>query len=171
MTFTFCPNCGTRLTPRHIEGRHRPACPNCSFVHYNNPLPCVGVLALDEGRVLLIKRAVAPFKGYWDIPGGFLEADEHPYAGAQRELREETGLEIEPTELLGFFMDLYGPDEEPTLNICYLAEVLSGEPRPGSDAVALQWFPLDALPEKIAFNWERDALALLRERLQTGGKQ
>ncbi|MDH4179035.1 MAG: NUDIX hydrolase [Armatimonadota bacterium] len=166
MTFTFCPKCGARLEARRIEDRDRPTCPGCGFVHYNNALPCVGVLALKQGNVLLVKRAVEPFKGYWDIPGGFLESDEHPYVGAKREFLEETGLKIEPTEVLGFFMDIYGEDEEPTLNICLLARVTGGQERAGSDAVGLEWFPLDALPQNIAFNWEREALDLLAQRLE-----
>ena len=171
MLYTFCPKCGTRLATRRIEDRDRPVCPGCGFVHYNNALPCVGVLAVDKGDVLLVERAVEPFKGYWDIPGGFLESDEHPAAGAKREFLEETGLEIEPTEVLGFFMDTYGEDEEPTLNICLVARIAGGKERAGSDAVSLRWFPLDALPDNIAFNWEQKALSILRRWMGAPDKQ
>jgi 8-oxo-dGTP diphosphatase len=170
MPYSFCPRCAARLTPRRLEGRSRPVCPDCGFVDYNNPLPCVGVLALDHGKVLLVKRAVEPFKDYWDIPGGFLESDEHPDVGARREFLEETGLHIEPAEALGFFMDTYGQDQEPTLNICLLARVVGGEQHAGSDAADLRWFPLDGLPDGIAFNWERRALDLLIERLRSAGR-
>ena len=112
-------------------------------------------------QVLLVRRAVEPFRGYWDIPGGFLESGEHPAAGARREVREETGLEIEPTEVLGFFMDVYGPEQEPTLNICYLSRIIGGEEKAGSDAAETRWFLLDQLPEQLAFAWEREALDLL----------
>jgi len=114
-----------------------------------------------SARVLLVKRAVEPFRGYWDIPGGFLESGEHPADGARREILEETGLLIEPTEVLGFFMDVYGPEDEPTLNICYLARVVGGEEKAGSDAAEMRWFPVDQLPKQIAFRWEREALDLL----------
>ena len=166
MPYTFCPQCATRLSPRTLDGVERLVCSECGWVFYDNSLPCVGVLALREGKVLLVKRAVPPFEGYWDIPGGFLESGEHPEEGARREFLEETGLHIEPTELLGFFMDVYGEEEQPTLNVCYLARLKGGEEKAGSDAADIGWFPLDALPERIAFNWEQEALALLRERIR-----
>ena len=59
-------------------------------------------LALDaEGRVLLGRRAFEPHLGRWDLPGGFLDEEEHPRDCVRRELREEAGVEIEPLELLG----------------------------------------------------------------------
>jgi ADP-ribose pyrophosphatase YjhB (NUDIX family) len=159
--YTFCPHCGERLALRPIEGRELPACPACPFVFYNNSAPCVGVLVVDCDRVLLVKRAIEPAKGCWDVPGGFLESGEHPEAGAGRELREETGLEIELTALLGFFMAVYGEEAEPVLNICYLARATGGELGPGDDAAEAAWFALDAPPDDIAFTWVREALGML----------
>jgi len=164
--YRFCPQCATELELRRLDARDLLACPRCDFVHYNNSRPCVGVLVMDDAKVLLVERADEPFKGYWDIPGGFLEAGEHPEAGAAREMREETGLEIEVTSLLGFFMDAYGADDVPTLNICYLARIAGGEAQAGSDAVSLRWFPVEALPQKIAFTWEQEALRRLRSTLR-----
>ncbi len=179
MPYKFCPQCATPLEPREVEGRTLPACPACGWVFYNNSAPCVGVVVVRPGpgghvqenpapalreEVLLVERGIEPFKGWWDIPGGFLESGEHPAEAARREVLEETGLEIEPVEVLDFYMDVYGPENEPTLNICYLAQVVDGEERAGSDAERLGWFPLDALPDKIAFNWEREALETIRAR-------
>ncbi len=160
--YRFCPQCAHELELRPHDSRQLPTCPNCGFVHYNNSRPCVGVFVLDGGKLLLVERAEEPFRGYWDIPGGFLDSGEHPGIGAKRELREETGLEIELTGLLGFFMDVYGEEALPTLNICYLARLAGGTARAGSDAASLRWFPLDALPGNIAFAWEREALEVLR---------
>ncbi len=109
-----------------------------------------------------MKRASEPFKGYWDIPGGFLEAGEHPEVGVLREIREETGLHIRLEKLLGIFMDVYQTTGDPTLNIFYTATVTGGEARAGSDATHVQWFDLNALPEQIAFKSAHKVLALLR---------
>ena len=166
LPYTFCPQCGTRLETRSVDGRQRAACPACSFVDYQNAKPCVGVVVVDEGKVLLVERAIEPFKGYWDIPGGFLDSDEHPADAARREMLEETGLLIEPIEVLDCWMDAYGDEGFTTLNICYIARLAGGEPKAGSDATRIEWFPLDDLPEKIAFNWERAALEKLRDRLR-----
>jgi len=166
MPYTFCPKCGIRLEARSIDGRERPACPRCDFVDYENAKPCAGVLVVDRGKVLLVERAIEPYKGYWDIPGGFLDSDEHPADAAKREMLEETGLLVEPTEVLDFWVDVYGDEEFTTLNICYLARLVGGRTKAGSDATRIEWFPLDALPRDIAFNWERAALEKLRDRLR-----
>ncbi|HUU55040.1 MAG TPA: NUDIX hydrolase [Armatimonadota bacterium] len=167
MPYTFCPNCGSGLAIRTIDGKDRRACPQCEFVDYENPRPCVGVLVIDRGKVLLVARAIEPFKGYWDIPGGFLDSDEHPADAAKREMMEETGLLVEPVEVLDFWVDVYGEETFHTLNICYLARLAGGEAKAGSDATRVEWFPLDALPPNIAFNWERQALEKLRDRLRS----
>jgi len=111
-----------------------------------------------DGRALLVRRAIEPFYGYWDIPGGFLEAEEHPADCAVRELEEETGLRIRLTALLGIYVDAYGPEDGYTLNIIYLAEVVSGEPRPASDASELAWFAPHELPSDLAFRSDYRAL-------------
>ena len=164
MEYRFCPQCGAGLEVQVVHEQARPVCPDCGFIHWEHSRPCVGVLVIEGGKVLLVERAIEPFKGYWDIPGGFLEAGEHPAEGAAREMREETGLEIETTGILGIFMDVYGEAGVATLNICYLARAVGGSLRAGDDAAGIHWHPLDRLPEKIAFNWERGAMEALRER-------
>ncbi|MBI1880206.1 MAG: NUDIX hydrolase [Chloroflexi bacterium] len=162
MKYSFCPKCGSPLAVRLIDHQERLVCPDCTFIFYQNSKPCAGALIVDQGKLLLVKRAIEPFKGYWDIPGGFLEAGEHPETGVLREIFEETGLHIQLGELLGIFMDIYYTSGDPTLNIFYIASVVGGEARAGSDATHVQWFDLDALPEQIAFKSAHEVLALLR---------
>jgi 8-oxo-dGTP diphosphatase len=159
----FCPRCGSPLETVVPPGEKRPrrVCTGCGRLHYRNAKPCAGALVTREGRLLLVKRATQPFLGYWDIPGGFLEEDEHPEAGAIREVREETGLNVRPTGLFGLYMDRYERDGEGhySLNIYYLAEVVGGRERPGDEAVELAWFAADELPAEIAFDHARMVLA------------
>jgi ADP-ribose pyrophosphatase YjhB (NUDIX family) len=162
MKYSFCPKCGSPLTLDLIDQHERLVCSDCTFIFYQNSKPCVGALILDQGKLLLVKRSQEPFKGYWDIPGGFLEAGEHPEAGVLREIYEETGLHIQLDKLLGFFMDIYQTTGDPTLNIFYTATPTGGEARAGSDATHLHWFDLHALPEQIAFKSAHEVLALLR---------
>ena len=77
-----------------------------------------------------------------------------------REFLEETGLLIKPVKILGIFMDRYGKDGEYTLNIHYLAKIVSGKLKAGSDAVDFCWFEKSKLPKKIAFKNGREALNL-----------
>lgn len=164
MQYSFCPKCGHSLETRRLDGRERLVCSSCGFIFYQNSKPCVGALVVERGRVLLVQRAIEPYLGYWDIPGGFLEAGEHPETGTIRELAEETGLLVKPLEILGIYPETYGPSGQHTLSICYLAKLVGGRPRPADDVSCLEWFDLQALPEKIAFEWPHEALALLQER-------
>lgn len=153
----FCPACATPLVERKIDDRPRRVCPTCGRIHWRNAKPCAGTLIVRNGKVLLIRRTIEPFKGYWDIPGGFCEADEHPTQTAIREAHEETGLEIELTGLLGLWMDQYAGNS--TLNIYYLARPLTRILQVGDDANGAAWFAPKALPRRIAFENGKLALA------------
>jgi ADP-ribose pyrophosphatase YjhB (NUDIX family) len=150
--WTFCPRCRNEL-----EGDSaRLGCPGCGFVVYASSKPTAGALCVDDRRVLLVRRAVAPFQGFWDIPGGFLDEGEDPLEGLRRELKEETGLEIEPEHFLGIWMDRYGGDStaEATLNLYWTARVVGGEAAPADDVSELRWFDRDELPaaDELAFD-------------------
>jgi len=155
----FCPRCGEPLGTilRPGDSHPRQVCTACGRVHYRDSKPCAGVLTVRDGRLLLVRRSIEPFRGYWDIPGGFLEEGERPEAGAVREVQEETGLEVRLTRLFGFYMDRYVYQGEGgfTLNIYFLAEVVGGEERAGDDAAGLGWFGPDKLPARIAFDHVR----------------
>lgn len=148
----WCPRCGEDLR----RGDSRVECEACGFVAYASSKATAGALVEGaDGRLLLARRAKEPFEGRWDIPGGFLEEGEHPLDGLRRELREETGLEVEPLEFLGAWMDRYGGDStaEATLNLYWTARALGGEPRAADDVDDLRWFAPDELPaaEELAF--------------------
>lgn len=131
-------------------------CGACGFVAYGHSDPTASAIVVDgEGRVLLARRAFEPYAGKWDLPGGFLDEGEHPLEAVRRELAEETGLEVEPLEFVGAWIDRYGDgDEAPfTLNLYWTARVTGGTPSPADDVAELHWFRLDALPpeREIAF--------------------
>ena len=91
--FQFCPHDGSRLKPAPDDhGIPRPHCPTCDFIDYANPKSCAGALIVEEGKVLLAKRRCEPFKGMWDLPGGFIESGESAEQAVVREILEETHL-------------------------------------------------------------------------------
>jgi 8-oxo-dGTP diphosphatase len=161
----WCPRCREELAGE----QQRRECAACGFVAYASSKATAGALvADDQGRLLLARRAHEPFKGRWDIPGGFLEEGEHPLDGLRRELREETGLAVEPRDFLGVWMDRYGGDStaEATLNLYWTARVLGGEPEAADDVDELRWFAADALPgtDELAFENVPLVLAAWRAR-------
>jgi ADP-ribose pyrophosphatase YjhB (NUDIX family) len=126
-------------------------------VAYANSAPTASALVVNrEGRLLMVRRAIEPYRGMWDLPGGFLEEGEDPVAALRRELLEETGLEIEPLQLLGAYVDWYGPERgegvQATLNLFWTARAVGGDAIPEDDVAELGWFGRDELPDKLAFS-------------------
>jgi len=163
----YCPKCGGLLRSRLVEGRERPACSACPFVHYRSPASAAAAVVLREGSLLLIRRRNEPHRGRWSIPAGYQEVDETPAQAAVREAREETGVEIEVERLLDV---LYTADDprKPGNLVVFLCRARGGEPRPGDDAEEVRFFPLGELPEEVGF--VNDRLLLERIRLEFAGR-
>ena len=159
----FCYACGGALVEKRIHGTMRRVCPACGTISYVNSKPCVCALILREDRLLLARRGIEPFRDYWDIPGGFLENGEAPDVGLRRELQEELGLAVEIGPIFGIFMDEYGDDGVATLNIMYRCTALHEPTTCADDVVEYRWFPLDRLPERIAFKSAQEAVRALAE--------
>jgi ADP-ribose pyrophosphatase YjhB (NUDIX family) len=106
------------------------------------PLVGVGAVIVEEGRVLLVRRGSEPLKGHWTLPGGVLEVGETLAAGVAREAREETGLEVEPLELVEILDRIHRQGERVHYHYViadYLCRVTGGELRAASDADAVRW--------------------------------
>jgi len=162
--YTHCPKCGATLSEVHLEGRGRLVCDACGFVFYRNPAPAAGVIIVEDGALLWVKRKFSPREGMWSLPAGFLEYDEHVEECAVRETKEETGLDVELTGLFNAYMAMDDPRVRVVL-LLYTARRVGGELEPGDDAVEARFFPIDDPPEEIAFQAHRLALADIRSRL------
>ena len=142
-------------------------CAECGFVTYAHSMPTASALVDDgEGRVLLSRRALDPFAGKWDVPGGFLEEGEHPLDCVRRELREETGIGLVNVSLLGIWMDEYEYKRRlvATLNFYFAAQMGDGALEPADDVAELRWFVPDDVPaDELAFGHIPDVLSAWRE--------
>lgn len=144
----FCSQCGSPLVWRHAENRLRAACPACDVIVYEHLKVGAAALAQRGSEIVLIRRATEPFAGYWGLPAGYVEDDEHPEHAAVRECREETGLEIAVDRLFG----VYYFDDDPRGNgilIVYQATVVGGALSGGVEGDTAFFSP-HALPDHIA---------------------
>ena len=115
-----------------------------------HPIVGVGGIVIDRGRALLIRRRKEPLKGEWSIPGGMLELGEEIAAGVRRELKEETGLDVEPLECILVFDRIARDGARVKYHyviLDYLCRKKGGRLRPASDVVDARWVRREDLPE------------------------
>jgi ADP-ribose pyrophosphatase YjhB (NUDIX family) len=156
----YCPRCATPLETRPVSGKARRACPACGFIHFTDPKVGVGVLVVQDGKVLLVRRVMDPERGKWSLPSGYLDQGEDPKETAVREVLEETNLQVAIDGLLEVY---HNPPAQggASIFILYRARLLGGEPRAGDDADAVDFFSLDNLPE-LAFTSTYEAIRMLQ---------
>jgi len=107
------------------------------------PLVGVGGVVIRDGRTLLVRRGSAPLEGEWSVPGGMLELGETIVEGVQRELLEETAIEVRVLDLIEVFervtRDEAGKLKYHFVILDYLCEAVRGEAQAGSDVTAVAW--------------------------------
>jgi len=144
-------------------------CPHCGHpvVYYRNPTPTVDTVIHIPGRgVVLVKRLNEPFG--WALPGGFIDYGEPAEAAAIREAKEETGLTVELTGLLGVYSDPSRDPRQHTLSVVYTAQALEpDELAAGDDAKEVEVFPIGQWPSPLCFDHARivNDYALLFKRI------
>lgn len=121
-------------------------------------------IILEKGRVLLVKRKIHPFSGFWVIPGGHVEYGESTEKAAKREMKEELGVPVKIKKLIGVYSD---PKRDPRyhiISIVYLVEKIKGKIKINEEASEFKFFSLKNLPKKIGFD-HRKALHDLKKTL------
>jgi len=136
-------------------------------------------VVVENDRILLARFRVPGGSGVWIMPGGGVEHGEHPYDAVIRELREETGYEVEVTALLGVTSRRFPaprrglrrrPSDHHATAVIYEAKVVGGELRPEEDGSTdlAQWHDLADLSELELGSVVEECLRLWRERPVTG---
>jgi 8-oxo-dGTP diphosphatase len=146
MPAAFCRECGARLEPREAFGRTRSVCPNCGYVHFDDPKVAVGVVVEMDGGIVLGKRNHDPKMGCWSFPSGFVDAGEVVEQAAVREVEEETGLQVRIDRLLG----VYSTQGERVVFIAFAGSPVGGRLQAGEECIEVAVFQADQLPE-LAF--------------------
>ena len=115
------------------------------------PIVGVGALIFHRGRILMAQRGKEPLKGWWSLPGGALELGESLDAGVRREVREETGLVVQPLKVFEIFerimRDAAGEPEYHYVLVDYLCRVSGGTLHAGDDVCAVMWVEREALKQ------------------------
>lgn len=125
------------------------------MTEYRNPALTVDTIIINDESIVLIKRLNNPYKNHWAIPGGFVEYGEKVETAAVREAKEETGLDIELTKLVGVYSD---PNRDPrghTVTVAYTAKIIGGTLKSDSDAMDARFFKFEELKNiDLAFDHE-----------------
>ncbi len=142
--------------PPHTESSENQSSPQRRWTALGMKTPVLAVDAviyMKDNCVVLIRRGNPPFQGFWALPGGLCERGETVEQALCREVEEETGLLVEPVQLLGVFSE---PDRDPrghTVSIAFLARPTGGQLRAGSDASHVKTFK--RAPRNMAFDHRR----------------
>lgn len=160
MFFKFCPKCKGNLKE---ENKSLLICKKCGFHFYLNPKPTTAlILENDKREILLTNRKINPQKGWWDLPGGFVEKGEDIENCARREAKEELGVDIYDLKYLRSFPSkyLYQGKNNDVLGFAFTGKVKSFDKmKAGDDVAGFKFFLKDKIPfEKIALDDVKKAL-------------
>jgi ADP-ribose pyrophosphatase YjhB (NUDIX family) len=160
--FQYCPTCKEKLK---ITNQKILDCSACGFHFYLNPVPTVAIILENKnGEILFGKRKFLPKKGFWDLPGGFIDFNEKAEKSIVREVKEELGIEIKEPKFLGTYICFYpykGINYQPLCLVFF--EKISNKKikklKAADDVLSINFFPKNKIPwEKLAFPDIKEAL-------------
>ena len=151
--FKFCPRCAGQLKSRVPGSRscHWLVCQKCHNTLYLNPHPTVLAIIEDKTKtkILLVKRAVNPYKNMWDVPGGFVEVGQNLETAIKQEIKEELGAEVKSLTYFDSFVSVYphqGVDED-VVGVAFRVQVKNQSFKPADDISEAKWFDKNNLPK------------------------
>ena len=157
--YRFCPSCAARLEARTLKtgDPDRLVCVACGFVFYLDPKVAVGtIIRTEDGRIVLVRRAIEPGYGLWVFPGGYIDRGEQIVDAAIREAREEAGLEVQIDRLV----NIYSYKGATPIIVVYAATIVGGELCTDEECLEVRLFTPHDIPwDALAFRSTREALA------------
>ena len=119
---------------------------------FRGPVLTTDGIILENGKVLMLKRAVFPFEGYWELPGGHVEYGETVEAAVKREMKEELGVSVTIKKLFGVYSNLKSDPRHHAVSVIYLLKIPKGRIKLSREDSEFKFFSLKEIPKKIAFN-------------------
>lgn len=147
-----CFRCGNKLTKKRYNLYE---CPKCSYDHFINPYPTTSVIIINQKEeLMLVKRKYPPRKGYWDLPGGFIDIKETGEEGVKREIKEELGIQLDKVFYIGSYPDKYffqGFNMD-TITLSFYSKISNQEIKVSDDITGFSFFNKNKIPyNKLAF--------------------
>ena len=121
-------------------------------MHENTRICAVDPVIIKDDKVLLIKRSFGVFRGYWVLPGGRMEKGEDARTCCIREAKEETGLDVEVLDFIGFYDSPERDPEKHAVSLAFLCRPAGGEMKHNEEATDIKFFSRDSLPENIGWD-------------------
>jgi 8-oxo-dGTP diphosphatase len=131
-------------------------------VHYENPAVTAFAFVERSERYLILERGQEPYRGRWELPGGFVEAGERPAESIKREVFEETGLQIAELTILGAYASRYGDDGKWTVDVAFHCRARPGDLSLSAESSDAAWVAIEQMPP-LAFAGERSAFDELKQ--------
>jgi ADP-ribose pyrophosphatase YjhB (NUDIX family) len=156
----YCPYCGAETPDPQL---HQLRCISCGRRLFRNPDPGTVILVEHDEKLLLGRRAAGYGTGTWGLPGGFVEYDEDFLTGARREVREESGLDVQIDAIVNVTSNLLRPQLH-TIAIVLLAHPVGGVEAPGDDLDLLEWFGRDRELPPLAFDADAHIIQVWKDR-------
>lgn len=160
MRYHYCPKCGGTLALNKKKEISKPYCTSCGYIFYQNPAVGVAGIVLRDEKILLGQR-LGSYEGKWCIPCGYVEWGEGVYMAAQREYKEETGLNIEIQSVYTVHSNFHNP-EQYTVGIWFLVEEKGGVLQAFDDLTDVGFFTFEDIPE-LAFPTDEIVIHQLKE--------
>lgn len=145
--YKYCPKCGAKnLLKGKVDGL---LCEKCDLEFFINPKPCCAAMIFNKNKKLLLtKRGINPYKGFWEFPGGFIKCGETAEEGLKRELKEELEIDLEVLENYKTESEIYTYKDRDfeVLDMFYICSFI-GQPSPKDDVVDFGFFSAKDLPK------------------------
>jgi len=131
---------------------------------FKGPVLTTDGIILENGKILLLKRAIYPFQGYWELPGGHVEYGETVESAVKREMKEELGVSVSIKKLFGVYSNLKKDPRHHAVTVFYLLKKGKGKISISHEDSEFKYFSLNNLPKKIAFD-HRKILKDLKKKI------